>query len=230
MDKGKADHRFQARPLAAIAKRVFTKSRQRLAGVCFLAALHSLRGYPHTSPRNFPYTTDLPPRRAVLPRRGGERLFLRIAARQAGKVGEVFLVHAENIVRTGIVRRRDETGAAGREGDALLREHTLGGRVHIVSDLFRGRCDRVHGDRLLASGFADERFHDKLRHGGAADGVAFFYLILGRKKQETFFQISCSVCRCVSGGYFVVKVRGKLTRCEADKLEIVTLRFHSLSL
>lgn len=156
--------------------------------------------------------------------------FLRIAARQAGKVGEVFLVHAENIVRTGIVRRRDETGAAGREGDALLREHTLGGRVHIVSDLFRGRCDRVHGDRLLASGFADERFHDKLRHGGAADGVAFFYLILGRKKQETFFQISCSVCRCVSGGYFVVKVRGKLTRCEADKLEIVTLRFHSLSL
>lgn len=156
--------------------------------------------------------------------------FLRIAARQAGKVGEVFLVHAENIVRTGIVRRRDETGAAGREGDALLREHTLGGRVHIVSDLFRGRCDRVHGDRLLASGFADERFHDKLRHGGAADGVAFFYLILGRKKQETFFQISCSVCRCVSGGYFFVKVRGKLTRCEADKLEIVTLRFHSLSL
>ena len=134
--------------------------------------------------------------------------FLRIAARQAGKVGEVFLVHAENIVRTGIVRRRDETGAAGREGDALLREHTLGGRVHIVSDLFRGRCDRVHGDRLLASGFADERFHDKLRHGGAADGVAFFYLLLGRKKQETFFSdflLGVPLCerrvfRCKSSG------------------------------
>lgn len=108
--------------------------------------------------------------------------FLRIAARQAGKVGEIFLVHAEDIVRTGIVRRRDETGAAGREGDALLREHTLGGRVHIISDLFRGRCDRVHGDRLLASGFADERFHDEFRHGGAADvAVAdeeYFYHML----------------------------------------------------
>ena len=95
--------------------------------------------------------------------------FLRIAARQAGKIGEVFLVHAEDIVRTGIVRRCDDTGVAGREGDALLREHALGGRVHIVSDLFRGRCDRVHGDRLLVSGFADECFHDEFRHGGAAD-------------------------------------------------------------
>ena len=45
------------------------------------------------------------------------------------------------------------------------------------------------------------------------DGVAFYHLILGKKKQETFFQISCSVCRCVGGGYLVVKVRGKLTRC-----------------
>ena len=33
----------------------------------------------------------------------------------------------------------------------------------------------------------------------------------GQKKAETFFQISCSVCRCVGGGYLVVKVRGKLT-------------------
>ena len=137
-----------------------------------------------------------------------ETFFLRIAARQAGKVGEVFPVHAEDIVRTGIVRRRDETRAAGREGDALLREHTLGGRVHIISDLFRGRCDRVHGDRLLASGFADERFHDKFRHGGAADVVAFFYLLLGRKKQETFFSdflLGVPLCerrvfRCKSSG------------------------------
>jgi len=29
------------------------------------------------------------------------------------------------------------------------------------------------------------------------------------------------VCRYVGGGYLIVKVRGKLTRCEADKLEIV---------
>lgn len=172
------------------------------------AALHSLRGYPYTSPRNFPYTTDLPPRRASCPGEEERDFFLRIAARQAGKVGEVFLVHAKDIVCTGIVRRRDETGAAGREGDALLREHTLGGRVHIISDLFRGRCDRVHGDRLLASGFADERFHDKFRHGGAADGVAFFYLILGRKKQETFFSdflLGVPLCerrvfRCKSSG------------------------------
>ena len=41
----------------------------------------------------------------------------------------------------------------------------------------------------------------------------------GQKKQETFFQISCSVCRCVSGGYLVVKVRDKLTRCKANKLK-----------
>ena len=54
-------------------------------------------------------------------------------------------------------------------------------------------------------------------HEGAAvrqmDGVAFFYLILGRKKAGDLFQISCSVCRCVSGGDLVVKVRNKLTRC-----------------
>ena len=49
--------------------------------------------------------------------------------------------------------------------------------------------------------------------------MAFYHLILGRKKAGDLFQISCSVRRCVGGGYLVVKVRGKLTRCEADKLE-----------
>jgi hypothetical protein len=52
------------------------------------------------------------------------------------------------------------------------------------------------------------------------DGVAFYHLILGRKKAGDLFQISCSVCRYVGGGYLIVKVRGKLTRCEADKLEL----------
>ena len=55
------------------------------------------------------------------------------------------------------------------------------------------------------------------------DGVAFYHLILGRKKAGYLFQISCSVCRCVGGGYLVVKVRDKLTRCEADKLEVVCI-------
>ena len=32
-----------------------------------------------------------------------------------------------------------------------------------------------------------------------------------KKSRRPFFQISCSVCRCVGGGYLVVKVRGKLT-------------------
>ena len=56
-------------------------------------------------------------------------------------------------------------------------------------------------------------------------GWRFTTSFWAEKKQETFFQISCSVCRCVGGGYLVVKVRGKLTkvrgkltRCEADKL------------
>jgi len=53
------------------------------------------------------------------------------------------------------------------------------------------------------------------------DGVAFYHLILGRKKAGDLFQISCSVCRYVGGGYLIVKVRGKLTRCEADKLEFI---------
>ena len=52
-------------------------------------------------------------------------------------------------------------------------------------------------------------------------GVAFYHLILGRKKAGDLFQISCSVCRYVGGGYLIVKVRGKLTRCEADKLELI---------
>ena len=42
-----------------------------------------------------------------------------------------------------------------------------------------------------------------------------------RKKAGDLFQISCSVCRYVGGGYLIVKVRGKLTRCEADKLELI---------
>ena len=42
---------------------------------------------------------------------------------------------------------------------------------------------------------------------------------LGQKKSRRPFQISCSVCRCVGGGYLVIKVRGKLTRCEVDKLK-----------
>jgi len=52
------------------------------------------------------------------------------------------------------------------------------------------------------------------------DGVAFYHLILGRKKAGDLFQISCLVCRYVGGGYLVIKVRGKLTRCEADKLKV----------
>ena len=43
----------------------------------------------------------------------------------------------------------------------------------------------------------------------------------GQKKAGDLFQISCSVCRYVGGGYLIVKVRGKLTRCEADKLEFI---------
>ena len=42
----------------------------------------------------------------------------------------------------------------------------------------------------------------------------------GQKKAGDLFQISCSVCRCVGGGYLVIKVRGKLTRCEAEKLKV----------
>jgi hypothetical protein len=34
------------------------------------------------------------------------------------------------------------------------------------------------------------------------------------------------VCRYVGGGYLIVKVRGKLTRCEADKLEVILLAFY----
>ena len=55
--------------------------------------------------------------------------------------------------------------------------------------------------------------------------MAFYHLILGRKKAGDLFQISCSVCRCVGGGYLVIKVRGKLTRCEVDKLKVVALLY-----
>ena len=51
-------------------------------------------------------------------------------------------------------------------------------------------------------------------------GWRFTTSFWAEKKQETFFQISCSVCHCVSGGYLVVKVRDKLTRCKANKLEL----------
>ena len=44
----------------------------------------------------------------------------------------------------------------------------------------------------------------------------------GQKKAGDLFQISCSVCRCMGGGYLVIKVRGKLTRCVwNNKLEVV---------
>ena len=59
------------------------------------------------------------------------------------------------------------------------------------------------------------------------DGVAFYHLILGRKKAGDLFQISCSVCRCVGGGYLVIKVRGKLIRCEVDKLKFMVLHWCS---
>ena len=45
----------------------------------------------------------------------------------------------------------------------------------------------------------------------------------GRKKAGDLFQISCSVCRCVGGGYLVVKVRDKLTRCVGGKLGFLNL-------
>lgn len=94
---------------------------------------------------------------------------LRITAREAGEVVEIFFIHADDVVRALVVFLRDEAGAPGREGDAFLREHTFRGRVHVVTDLFRRRGDGVHGDLLLTSGFADEIFHDEFRHGRAAD-------------------------------------------------------------
>ena len=51
-------------------------------------------------------------------------------------------------------------------------------------------------------------------------GWRFTTSFWAEKKQEIFFQISCSVCRCVGGGYLVVKVRDKLTRCVSGKLEV----------
>ena len=47
----------------------------------------------------------------------------------------------------------------------------------------------------------------------------------GQKKAGNLFQISCLVCRCVGGGYLVVKVRDKLTRCVGGKLELVNLYY-----
>jgi len=41
----------------------------------------------------------------------------------------------------------------------------------------------------------------------------FFLPHFGQKKAGNLFQISCSVCRCMGGGYLVIKVLGKLTRC-----------------
>ena len=40
-----------------------------------------------------------------------------------------------------------------------------------------------------------------------------FTTSFGAEKSRRPFQISRSVCRCVGGGYLVIKVRGKLTRC-----------------
>src|SRR5699024_11230299 len=54
--------------------------------------------------------------------------------------------------------------------------------------------------------------------------------ILGRKKAGDLFQISCSVCRCVGGWYLVVRVRGKLTRCKANKLKFPSLHCPDSSL
>ncbi len=46
----------------------------------------------------------------------------------------------------------------------------------------------------------------------------------GQKKAGDLFQISCSVCRCMGGGYLVIKVRGKLTRCVwNNKLEFTLI-------
>ena len=36
-------------------------------------------------------------------------------------------------------------------------------------------------------------------------------------------QISCLMCRCVGGGYLVVKVRDKSTRCVGGKLGFLNL-------
>ena len=62
------------------------------------------------------------------------------------------------------------------------------------------------------------------------DGVAFYHLILGRKKAGDLFQISCSVCRCEGGGYLAVKVRDKLTRCVGGKLEFYDFLFFKKSI
>jgi hypothetical protein len=58
-------------------------------------------------------------------------------------------------------------------------------------------------------------------------GWRFTTSFWAEKKQETFFQISCSVCRRVGGGYLVVKVRGKLTRSVDGKPEVVRTIFYS---
>ena len=45
----------------------------------------------------------------------------------------------------------------------------------------------------------------------------------GQKKAGGLFQISCSVCRFIDGGYLVVKVLGKLTRCFNGNLKFIII-------
>ena len=54
-------------------------------------------------------------------------------------------------------------------------------------------------DAAKALGYKDTV--NALKAHCSKDGVAFYHLILGRKKAGDLFQISCLMCRCVGGGY-----------------------------
>ena len=96
-----------------------------------------------------------------------------------------------------------------RCGPARLHQGQEVGFVHLVQE--------VDGPRPLVVPVDDEIEH--IAALGLNGDEPFYHLILGSKKAGYLFQISCSVCRCVSGGYLVVNVRDKLTRCKANKLK-----------
>ena len=83
-----------------------------------------------------------------------------------------------------------------RCGPARLHQGQEVGFVHLVQE--------VDGPRPLVVPVDDEIEH--IAALGLHGDEPFYHLILGRKKAGYLFQISCSVCRCVSGGYLVVVI------------------------
>ena len=92
-----------------------------------------------------------------------------IAAREAGEVAHIFLIHSDDDVIGVLVGACHERRTAFLVWDGVCVQHGTRAMVGGAADFIRMECLGGDTDAIRQSRLANEMFHHELRHRRAAD-------------------------------------------------------------